>query len=1410
MKIITRAIFWTTAALLAVVCLITTGGYLWLNSANGRNWLLNRIDTVIPGRISVKAHHLSPLAAQLDLFDAVLYDPGGDIVAGIDRLHVDAAWWPLLRREVRLTDIRVEAPRLNLATDAAGRLNLMAALVFPDGDTSPPGPADDAGMPVNIVCPRFRLSDGRLTFSTPDSGREMAVSGIDIAGSGNLAARRAAVEMDVAHVRVTAPGFHLQPARLHLKANLDDATLALDGVRLSAGHSALTLDGRVAALFSSPDIDARLSLRGPLGELRAAAGLTDLVTGSLTADLGIHGSPANPDADLSLDLAHGRIPGLSLDRATARLTLNDRQVTLHQATLQQADGSLTVQGTSDLREVFPAGFLKPPANLDAITYSLQLAGRMPDIRPWLTALTDMGGGADGRASITGRGLRLPAMTATAAVRASATRLNTPEMAEPVDARLSLEARMTAGTLAVDHLDIATEGIQLSGGGRYRTGDGGLTGRLSLAANDLAPGLAVAGLPAVTGSGRATIDIGGTLAHPQLSADLTTRDLSTGSFTIGSLTAAARMASDGDIDVETLTLQNGASHISGNARLRLLANGGLDPAFNNAVELQWKTVSIADFMKSPPLEGRFDGRLQLGGTPSSPTAVLELTGRDIRGQGAGADRLDADLRLANDHLTIDRLRLQRRTSSITAGGDIALLVPGSLRLTADPAFDLTVDANRFDPADFYPGPVGGRLALAGRLTGSLDAPAGTFHLTGEDLDIAGQPVARVDIAGQFRDRRLWIDPFVADIAPDAALTVTGSIGLDRTLDLAARAEKIPVARIEILRDIVPGDGRLDLTATAGGRLENPDIDGRLTVSEVMLGDQRVDDIHLDVSLHDMQARAVGRLNFALDAACNLRGGDFDARLKFDRTELAAYFKAAGQPALNGTLTGRVNARGNIRNMAGAVVDANVNRLRLFHGTTPLVRSEGMALNLAGGLLSVPSTRLQVFSTGRIDLSGQARLGGAVDFSVDGRVPLANLAVLDERLGDLAGGLTLSAKLAGTVDKPQIDARVDLEKVSMTVPGTAQRIQNLNGRLSLTDARLGIDRLTGRLDTGTFSLEGTVDHDRFSPTHVDLTAHAQALPIEVPDTISLLLNGDVRLTGNQRRADARGKITILEGLYDRDVKINLLTLAAARQRHIEPETPPLTVPWFETVLLDIDVGYRQPFLVENNLAQLEIAPDLKLGGSLARPILSGRAQVRSGTLTFQGKTFDVKKGVVDFVNPYKTQARIDIESQATISAWTVFLSIQGTPDNLDLKLSSVPEQTPADILSIILFGKPTAELVAGGGGGKRTTSQIMAEMIADTFGEDIKKRVGVDILEVTSTADDTAGNGTTQEGAGGVKVTVGEHLSDRMTVKYSVETKAGEVVQRAITEYQLLEHLLVSGFQDTQGVYGSELVLRIEFR
>ena len=193
---------------------------------------------------------------------------------------------------------------------------------------------------------------------------------------------------------------------------------------------------------------------------------------------------------------------------------------------------------------------------------------------------------------------------------------------------------------------------------------------------------------------------------------------------------------------------------------------------------------------------------------------------------------------------------------------------------------------------------------------------------------------------------------------------------------------------------------------------------------------------------------------------------------------------------------------------------------------------------------------------------------------------------------------------------------------------------------------------------------------------------------------------------------------------------------------------------------------------------------------------------GDIIFRRKTFAVKRGVVDFVNPYKIEPRIDLSAEAQIRQWVVLLSVTGPPDALVFKLTSDPPESENDILSLILLGRTSAELNQRSGGGP-TTQQMLAALVATAWGEDLKRQAGVDILEVET------GTGQNTDDAGRLQVTVGKHLSRRLTVKYEVESGSDEMVQRAVSEYRFLEHFLASGFQDSQGTAGGELLFRIEF-
>jgi autotransporter translocation and assembly factor TamB len=334
-----------------------------------------------------------------------------------------------------------------------------------------------------------------------------------------------------------------------------------------------------------------------------------------------------------------------------------------------------------------------------------------------------------------------------------------------------------------------------------------------------------------------------------------------------------------------------------------------------------------------------------------------------------------------------------------------------------------------------------------------------------------------------------------------------------------------------------------------------------------------------------------------------------------------------------------------------------------------------------------------------------------------------------------------------------------------------------------------------------MDGTVPIDGMQPAGADLRIAAHALPLVWPDTMDAKIGADLTLKGDARQVVLQGQVVLLEGIYYKDFKLNLLSALTETQRP-EPLPAQWQAPeWMEKIRLDVVITHRYPLLVDNNVARLEVAPDLKLTGSIARPLLDGRAQVTEGEIIFRKKSFTVKRGVVDFVNPYRIEPILDIQAESRIREWLIGLSAQGTPEQLKVRLSSDPPESDANILSLIVFGQTSSEFSSNGGGGT-TTGQMLAALVASTWGEDIQKETGLDILEV-ETGGDTQGEDR-------IELTVGKKLTSRLTLKYALESKNNQLVQRAISEYRLLEHMSASGFQDTAGNYGGELLFRIEFR
>ena len=119
----------------------------------------------------------------------------------------------------------------------------------------------------------------------------------------------------------------------------------------------------------------------------------------------------------------------------------------------------------------------------------------------------------------------------------------------------------------------------------------------------------------------------------------------------------------------------------------------------------------------------------------------------------------------------------------------------------------------------------------------------------------------------------------------------------------------------------------------------------------------------------------------------------------------------------------------------------------------------------------------------------------------------------------------------------------------------------------------------------------------------------------------------------------------------------------------------------VRYDIKVDAPGTLKIDNNLATLQARADLTLQGSYAAPVVLGRAEIDRGRVYFQGNTYVIRRGTIDFTNPQKLDPLFDVEAETRIRSYNVILKVNGTLERVYPTLSSDPPLSAVGILGLL---------------------------------------------------------------------------------------------------------------------------------
>lgn len=419
---------------------------------------------------------------------------------------------------------------------------------------------------------------------------------------------------------------------------------------------------------------------------------------------------------------------------------------------------------------------------------------------------------------------------------------------------------------------------------------------------------------------------------------------------------------------------------------------------------------------------------------------------------------------------------------------------------------------------------------------------------------------------------------------------------------------------------------------------------------------------------------------------------------------------------------------------------------------------------------------------------------------GRVNILLPPKIIESLKPASGTVTLDADLDGTFARPDVDAQITLAEVAYPVPEIDLAISGLTGAVSLSNHHLTIEKLGGHLGRGTLEMAGDLVLEQFIPVSGKASLTAEDIAISLEDTAEIAFDTDMTFSGTREKSAITGTILLTKGEYYRDFAFDLAEALESRKMAATGKTAKTDSgsPVMDNTSLDIDLDYKDPFVLDNNLAFILVEPNVNISGTLGNPVVTGRARILEGTVVYQKREFEIETGIIDFVDPFKTDPEITLRAATSIREWTINMDISGKTDNLKFRLYSDPAETHEDILSLLVIGKTTGELGEGGG----SVTGIFTDKASEMISEGVESSTPLDTFKVG--LDDSGGQ------ASKVHVTLGKQLSERVKILYSMQTEEEETVHTNAAEYKMLENVMLRGFNDSKGDFGTEVTLKLEFR
>ncbi len=535
------------------------------------------------------------------------------------------------------------------------------------------------------------------------------------------------------------------------------------------------------------------------------------------------------------------------------------------------------------------------------------------------------------------------------------------------------------------------------------------------------------------------------------------------------------------------------------------------------------------------------------------------------------------------------------------------------------------------------------------------------------------------------------------------------------------------------------------------------------------------------------------------------GALDLRASVTEFEISTLADLFGYPALRGRVSGEVDMSG--------TSEAPEITARLDSRLTPADVPPGdvdvtldyreRALEVDGVVLldSGPSFRADLSLPFHVTLSGDTEgllEAGSMSGSVSAEAfPVAWLQpmVPDDVARELGGTLEGRAELGGSPASPSLSGTFSLRDGAATLPSLGVRYREARALLELDGTRVLLDSVRVHSGDGSLSATGAVTVEHLAEPGYDVEVRADRFEAIRSSAVQATVSGDVRVEGTGLAPRITGLVQVERSeLYLDDLmsgsSADPVTLTDEQWDELarvfgyqRPSEGGGQSPLMDVMELDLDVRLGRASWVRQR-ANPELAvqfsgdmsvtkesgDSLQLVGSVeAVPERSWveqfgrRFSIEEGRLTFRGTPAAT---MVEVRSAYAVPSRENPGEPEVV----LTLEVRGTPDALDLELSSTPPLEASDMVSYLVTGRPASQSLEGGNGSLTETGGALAlGRVSGAVEAYAKEQVGLDVVEITT------------DGMNGVTLLAGRYLSPSLYLgvrqPISLQRSSDDPTQRA---------------------------------